>query len=905
MKRNGGIRHWLLSAATALLLVAGLGVVQAAPQGPSAQAVVGSQFDPGNIISDALFFDANAMSEVQIQQFLDSKIGACSNSNCLNVLRVTTPSEAASYSSGGDLICSGYTGVSNERASAIIFKVQQACRVSAKVILVTLQKEQGLVTKTAPTDGTLERAMGYGCPDNTGGTCASQYYGFYNQVMNGAWQLRRYGSAPVFGTYRPGLNTIKWHPNDACGTSQVNIANRATAALYNYTPYRPNAAALANLYGTGDGCSSYGNRNFWVYYNDWFGSSTFPPGTPEGNVAVTPTGGAISLAGWAVDPDAVTSVVAVSIQVDSSWYALYASGTGADRSAQYPGAGNKHDFAGSVPASPGVHTMCIYLVNAGGIGGTGTLGCQQVTVPTSPAPVGAITSATAAGRTVSFTGWAVQPDKLSSPVAVALNYGAQWTAYTADQPNSVAPTVVPGAGPNQGFSGSFTAQPGVQSFCIWAARSFGPPVQLGCRTLLVPDAAQTVSAIETATATSSAVQLTGYAVWPDAPGQSVPVAVNIGANWYGFTADKPSTTAIVAVPGSGPNHGFVASIPMGPGSYEACLWVVQPAGGAKSIGCRTVTVAGSAATRAEIQSVVATPSGATVSGWAVWPSAPASTVPIAVNVGSSWYALSADQPNPAGEAAVPGAGQNHGFTGTIPIGSGAQSVCVWVINAAGGATKVGCQTVTKPAATAVVGELVSASSGVGGIHYSGWAVLPSDPAAPVQLAINIGSSWTAIATDEPSTVAPERFTGAGPNQGYSGLIAAPIGTQSMCVWASSPGGPVNLGCRTVAVSAAPAVTGGLTSVTASAGSVAVSGWAVWPSALTTPVPIAINVGTQWTAVPSNLASSTAADYVLGAGPNQGFGGTVAAPSGQRSVCAWAAPPSGPAIMLGCSTVTVP
>jgi hypothetical protein len=53
----------------------------------------------------------------------------------------------------------------------------------------------------------------------------------------------------------------------------VNIQTQATAGLYNYTPYQPNSAALANLSGTGDSCSAYGNRNFWRYFNDWFGST--------------------------------------------------------------------------------------------------------------------------------------------------------------------------------------------------------------------------------------------------------------------------------------------------------------------------------------------------------------------------------------------------------------------------------------------------------------------------------------------------------------------------------------------------------------------------------------------------------------------------------------------------------
>ena len=49
------------------------------------------------------------------------------------------------------------------------------------------------------------------------------------------------------------------------------VRNQATHALYVYTPYTPNKAALKSLYGTGDSCSAYGNRNFWRLFIDWFG----------------------------------------------------------------------------------------------------------------------------------------------------------------------------------------------------------------------------------------------------------------------------------------------------------------------------------------------------------------------------------------------------------------------------------------------------------------------------------------------------------------------------------------------------------------------------------------------------------------------------------------------------------
>jgi putative cell wall-binding protein len=122
--------------------------------------------------------------------------------------------------------------------------------------------------------------MGYGCPDNNGGVCDANFYGLYNQLYKAAWQFKRYSTPDPWGNYQPGTEYIQYHPDSACGTQKVVVQNNATAALYNYTPYVPNAAALANLRTTGDGCSSYGNRNFWVFYNDWFGSpvTTVPPG---------------------------------------------------------------------------------------------------------------------------------------------------------------------------------------------------------------------------------------------------------------------------------------------------------------------------------------------------------------------------------------------------------------------------------------------------------------------------------------------------------------------------------------------------------------------------------------------------------------------------------------------------
>ncbi len=269
----------------ALMLATGLAAVQHPDR---AEAATASSFQAGYIISDAQFYNSRAMSEAQIQSFLNSK-----NSGLRNYRDSVASRDRVVSDSTGNLRCGAFSGGSNLLASTIIYRAQVACGISAKVILVTLQKEQGLINKSSPSTAALDRAMGYACPDTA--PCAEYALGFGNQVYMGVLQLNTYKAAR-FGM-QPGTNWIQWHPNSACGGSSVNVRNYATAALYNYTPYRPNEAALNSYPGTGNSCSSYGNRNFWFQYNAWFGSPTAVDGAFAINEAYELAGGASGVLG--------------------------------------------------------------------------------------------------------------------------------------------------------------------------------------------------------------------------------------------------------------------------------------------------------------------------------------------------------------------------------------------------------------------------------------------------------------------------------------------------------------------------------------------------------------------------------------------------------------------------------
>lgn len=243
------------------------------------QRASAANYNPGHIIDDEIFTDKTSMTPGDIQNFLNSKVPVCDTNH-----QGGDPNYPPPYICLKDYVEGGRS------AAQIIWDAAQQYNISPKVLLVTLQKENGLVTDTWPYPWQYRTAMGFGCPD--GQPCDAQWYGFTNQVNQGARHFRGFVELNPnwYVPFRPGNNFIAFHPDtNRCGGSNVYIVNNATSALYSYTPYQPNAAALATKYGSGDGCSSYGNRNFFNYFNDWFGSTYSnrcnydTPGVPSTN----------------------------------------------------------------------------------------------------------------------------------------------------------------------------------------------------------------------------------------------------------------------------------------------------------------------------------------------------------------------------------------------------------------------------------------------------------------------------------------------------------------------------------------------------------------------------------------------------------------------------------------------
>lgn len=248
--------------------------------GPRANALSALDWKAGRIIDDAIFFNKNSMTVAQIQQFLNAKVPVCDTNH------------NASFWLYGYWNAPPYTCIKDyqengKSAAQIIWDAGQSYGINPQALIVILQKETGLITDTWAAPWQYKRAVGYKCPDSKLGTdvdanqngCYDTHENFTAQINGAAYRLRDYVTYPDSYNFKAGVTrSILYNPDTSCGSSNVYITNSATAALYNYTPYQPNRAALASMNDLSAGgtaaCGAYGNRNFFWYFNKWFGSTT-------------------------------------------------------------------------------------------------------------------------------------------------------------------------------------------------------------------------------------------------------------------------------------------------------------------------------------------------------------------------------------------------------------------------------------------------------------------------------------------------------------------------------------------------------------------------------------------------------------------------------------------------------
>ena len=180
----------------------------------------GTVFDAGNIVSDAVFYDAASMTDEQIEAFLAAQGAGCTGEWCVKNLRVDVAAQPA------DEFCAAVPGGVGLSAAAVIGAVSRACGVNPQVMLVTLEKESGLLDRSAVSASSYDAAWGWHCPDTgPGGTanCDPAYAGFCQSGLRDGQAVVALpgasGAVPVPGR-RDGQHSVE------CGRSRAAAERR-------------------------------------------------------------------------------------------------------------------------------------------------------------------------------------------------------------------------------------------------------------------------------------------------------------------------------------------------------------------------------------------------------------------------------------------------------------------------------------------------------------------------------------------------------------------------------------------------------------------------------------------------------------------------------------------------------
>jgi D-alanyl-D-alanine endopeptidase (penicillin-binding protein 7) len=191
-----------------------------------------ADFNPQFIISDKEMFDYAGWTIADIQKFLEAR-----------------GSYLAKYQTediNGNM----------RTAAGIIFDAAQIYQVNPKYLLVTLQKEQSLITDDSPAQKQLDWATGYAVCDSCDRSDpkVAKHKGFAKQVDDAAGIMRWYyeNKDQSFIKKKDTLTMID--------NIEVVPQSWATAFLYTYTPHL------------------HGNKNFWRIWQTWF-SQNYPNGT--------------------------------------------------------------------------------------------------------------------------------------------------------------------------------------------------------------------------------------------------------------------------------------------------------------------------------------------------------------------------------------------------------------------------------------------------------------------------------------------------------------------------------------------------------------------------------------------------------------------------------------------------
>ena len=369
-------------------------------------------------------------------------------------------------------------------------------------------------------------------------------------------------------------------------------------------------------------------------------------------------------------------------------------------------------------------------------------------------PVGGVSSWSLHGRYLTVTGWALDPNALSSGLRIFF--------YVNGKPFTYVQTTLPRgdinahfhATGNHGYSKTLMLADGANTVCAYAINvGAGKNTKLGCRD--VPLNGSPIGGISTKSQKGNLATFTGWSFDYDAPSTPLTVVANVNGRYAGSVASTVLRPDInTAMHGTGA-HGYLIKVRLPAGSSTVCLHALnRGAGNQSSLGCASYRV--SLSPIGKIDSVTVQGGRALITGWTFDFSNTGQAIGVVIDLNGkhvAWGPTAVTRSDVNQAWSITGV---HGFSYSIPLAAGTNQLCAYGVNtgAGGGNSALGCRSVSRASGAAVAPAKPAPTSSA-----------PATPTPATSAPVTSAPASSAPATSVPTSSAPA--TSGSPTTGSS------------------------------------------------------------------------------------------------------------------------------------------
>ncbi len=336
-------------------------------------------------------------------------------------------------------------------------------------------------------------------------------------------------------------------------------------------------------------------------------------------------------------------------------------------------------------------------------------------------PFGGVSHWSLAGRYLTVSGWALDPNATSSELRIFF--------YVNGKPFTYVQTTLPRADinshfhatGNHGFAKTLMLSDGANTVCAYAINvGAGSNTRLGCKS--VPLSGSPLGGISKVTQHGNLATLTGWSFDYDAAGTPLTVVANTDGRFAGSVVSNVSRPDINAFFHGTGLHGYSLAVRLPAGSSTVCMHALNRGPGASEtrLGCAAFRV--SLSPIGKVDSVTVHGNQALITGWTFDFNNTAQSIGAVIDRNGrhvAWGATSVarDDVNQAWQ--ITGI---HGFSYSVTLAAGTNQLCAYAVNIGAGSNPLlGCRTVAAASGAAVPQPSGSTATG---------STAASSPAAP-------------------------------------------------------------------------------------------------------------------------------------------------------------------------------